>query len=67
MNPLPTETLGEVARHTVEGFVESQQALVNLMFSAGQPSHKAHAAAEHPKPGRKRAVAARRKSVAETA
>jgi NADH dehydrogenase/NADH:ubiquinone oxidoreductase subunit G len=62
INPLPAETLGELARHTVEGFVESQQALLNLMV---KPAPKAHAAAEHPKPVRKRPVAARRKPVAE--
>jgi hypothetical protein len=62
MNPLPAETLGELARHTVEGFVESQQALLNLMV---KPAPKAHTAAEHPKPARKRAAAARRKPVAE--
>ena len=67
MNPLPAETLGEVARHTVEGFVESQQALLNLVLNAGQSPRKTHAAAEHPKPTRKRPVAARRKPVAETA
>jgi hypothetical protein len=62
MNPLPAETFGELARHTVEGFVESQQALLNLMV---KPAPKAHAAAEHPKPPRKRAGAARRKPVVE--
>ncbi len=67
MNPLPAETLGEVARHTVEGFVESQQALLNLVLNAGQPPRKTHAAAEPPKSGRKRPAAARRKTVAETA
>ena len=67
MNPLPAETLGEVARHTVEGFVESQQALLNLMLNAGHTPRKARAAAEHPKPGRKRHASARRKPVAETA
>ena len=67
MNPLPAETLGELARHTVEGFVESQQALLNLMVKPPHQAPKPHAAAEHPKPGRKRAAAARRKPVAETA
>ncbi len=67
MNPLPAETLGEVARHTIEGFVESQQALLNLVLNAGQAPRKAHAAAEHTKPARKRPATARRKPVAETA
>src|SRR5260370_11049268 len=41
MNPLPAETLGELARHTVEGVVESQQSLLNFMV---KPAPKAHAA-----------------------
>jgi hypothetical protein len=66
MNPLPVETLGELARHTAAGFVESQEALLNLMVKPPHQASKAHAA-EHPKPGRKRPVSARRKAVVETA
>ena len=65
MNPLPAETLAELARHTVDGFVESQQNLLDVMVKSPHQATKAHAAAEHPKPGRKRA-GARRKAVAET-
>ena len=67
MNPLPAETLGELARHTAAGFVESQQALLDLMVKPPHQAPKAHAAPEHPKPGRKRPASARRKAVVETA
>ncbi|HXB70467.1 MAG TPA: hypothetical protein VNY05_19615 [Candidatus Acidoferrales bacterium] len=56
MNPLPAETLGELARHTVAGFVESQQALLNLVVKPTQQAPKAHAAPEPAKPARKRAA-----------
>jgi hypothetical protein len=71
INPLPMETLTELARHTLEGLVESEQDLVNVIVKPlVRPLHqapKAHAAAEEPKPRRKRPVSARRKPVAETA
>ena len=67
MNPLPVETIGELARHTAAGFVESQEALLNLMVKPPHQASKAHEAAAHPKPGRKRPVSARRKAVVETA
>jgi hypothetical protein len=67
MNPLPIETLGELARHTAAGFVESQEDLLNLMVKPPHQASKAHMAAEHPKPGRKRPVSARRKAVVVTA
>jgi outer membrane biosynthesis protein TonB len=72
MNPLPAETLGELARHTVDGFVESQQALLNLMIKPPREAPKAHAEPAHPKPAhpkpaKKRAAPARRHPVAETA
>jgi len=67
MNPMPAETLGELTRHTVEGFVESQQALLNLVVKTSHPAPKAHAAPEHAKPARKRTAPARRKAFAETA
>ena len=67
MNPLPAETLGELARHTAAGFVESQEALLNVMVKPPRQASKAHVAAEHPKPGRKRPAPARRKAVVQTA
>jgi hypothetical protein len=71
INPLPVETLTELARHTLEGLVESEQDLLNVMVKPlVRPLHqapKAHAAAEEPKPRRKRPATARRKPVAETA
>jgi len=66
MNPLPAETIGELARHTVNGFVESQQALLDLVVKPPHQASKAHVAAEHPKPGRKRPAPARHKAVVET-
>jgi hypothetical protein len=67
MNPLPIETLGELARHTAAGFVESQEALLNQMVKPPHQASKAHVAAEHPKPGRKHPASARRKAVVVTA
>src|ERR1035441_1413226 len=77
MNLLPVETLGQLARHTVEGLVESEQELLNAVIKpprqaptahAAPKAHvapKAHAATAHPKP-KKRAAGARRTPVAET-
>jgi hypothetical protein len=67
INPLPVETLTELARHTLEGFVESEQDLLNVMVKPLHHAPKAHPAAEEPKPRRKRPGPARRKPVAETA
>jgi hypothetical protein len=67
INPLPVETLAELTRHTLEGLVESEQDLLNVMVKPLHQAPKAHATAEHPTPRRKRATAARRKPVAETA
>ena len=67
MNPLPAETLGELARHTVDGFMESQQALLNLMIKPPRQAPKAHAAPQPKKPQKKRAKPVRRPMVAGTA
>jgi hypothetical protein len=67
MNPLPAETIGELLRHTMVGFVESEQDLLDVVVKPPHQAPKAHAAPQHPKPGRKRPAAARRKLVAETA
>lgn len=67
INPLPVETLAELTRHTLEGLVESEQDLLNVMVKPLHQTPKAHATAENPTPRRKRAAAARRKPVAETA
>jgi hypothetical protein len=64
MNPLPADTLSEFARHTVDGFVESQQALINLVVKGPRQAPKAQAAA--PKSPAKRR-AARTKAVVEVA
>ncbi len=64
MNPLPVETLGELAKHTAEGLVESQQALLDQMVKPPHQASKGHAAAEHAKPARKRHAGAHK--VAET-
>jgi NADH dehydrogenase/NADH:ubiquinone oxidoreductase subunit G len=66
MNPLPVETLGELAKHTAEGLVESQQALLDQMVKPPHQASKGHAAAEHAKPARKRHAGAHRAAVAET-
>ena len=50
INLLPAETLGELARHTVEGLVESEQDLLNVIVKPPREAPKAHAATEHPKP-----------------
>ncbi len=65
MNPFSADTLSELAKHTVDTFVESQQALLNLMV---KPPREAATAQAGPKakPAPKKA-AARRKPVAETA
>ena len=67
MNPLPVETLGELLKHTMAGFVESEQDLLNVMVKPPHKAPKAQAAPEHAKPARKHPVAARRKPVAVTA
>ena len=66
MNPLPMETLGDLARHTVDGFVESQEALINMVVKAPRQAPKAHAAVAS-KPARKRRTAARAKALVATA
>ena len=71
MNLLPVETLGQLARHTVEGLVESEQELLNAVIKpprqapTAHAAPKAHAAAAKPKP-KKRAAGARRTPVAVT-
>ena len=65
INPVPTETLSELARHTVDGLVEYQQALLNLVVKTPHRAPKSHSAAPEPKPRRKRVAAVRRKPVAE--
>jgi hypothetical protein len=71
MNLLPVETLGQLARHTVEGLVESEQELLNVVIKpprqapTAHAAPKAHAAAAKPKP-KKRAAGARRTPVAVT-
>ena len=52
INPLPVETLAELTRHTLEGLVESEQDLLNVMVKPLHPAPKAHAAPEHPTPRR---------------
>ncbi|MEO8598077.1 MAG: hypothetical protein ABI759_32455 [Candidatus Solibacter sp.] len=63
INLLPAETLGELVRHTMEGLVESEQDLLNVMVKPPREAPQAHEAPEHPKPGRKRTGPARRKPV----
>ena len=71
MNLLPVETLGQLARHTVEGLVETEQDLLNAVIKplrqapTAHAAPKAHAAAAKPKP-KKRAAGARRTPVAVT-
>ena len=67
MNLLPAETLGELVRHTMEGLVESEKDLLNVMVKPAREAPHAHDAPLKPKPGRKRAAAAGRKPVAVTA
>ena len=62
INPMPLETLGKVARTTVDGFLESQQSLLNLVIKPPKPA-KAH---EAPAVKARKRPAARRKPVAET-
>ena len=53
MNPLPAETLGELAKHTIEGLVESEQDLLDVIVKPPRQAPKAQAAPAHPKPARK--------------
>lgn len=66
MNLLPAETLGELARHTIDGLVESEQDLLNVIVKPPRQAPKAQAAQAPPKPARKR-PAARHKPVPATA
>uniref|UniRef100_Q027M9 Uncharacterized protein n=1 Tax=Solibacter usitatus (strain Ellin6076) TaxID=234267 RepID=Q027M9_SOLUE len=61
INPMPVETLGKLARNTVDGFLESQQSLLNLMVKPPKPA-KTHEAPTV----KTRKRTARRKPVAET-
>jgi hypothetical protein len=65
INLLPVETVGELARHTFEGLVESEQDLLNVIVKPPHQAAKAQAAP--PKPAKKRAAAARRRPVPVTA
>jgi NADH dehydrogenase/NADH:ubiquinone oxidoreductase subunit G len=68
MNLLPAETLGELARHTIDGLVESEQDLLNVIVKPPRQAPRAQAApAAPPKPARKRPAATRRKPVPATA
>jgi hypothetical protein len=68
MNVLPAETLGELAKHTVAGLVESEQELLDVVIKQSRKAPIAHAepkvhhATAHPKPKKR----ARRKPVAVT-
>jgi hypothetical protein len=70
MNVLPAETLGELAKHTVAGLVESEQELLDVVIKQAHKAPAAHAepkvhhATAHPKP--KKRAGARRKPVAVT-
>jgi hypothetical protein len=66
LNPLPMETLGGLARHTVDGFVESQEALINLVVKAPRQAPKAHAAVAS-KPAIRRRAVRKAKALVETA
>src|ERR1022692_2659494 len=68
MNVLPVETLGELAKHTVAGMVESEQELLDVVIKQSRKAPiahaepKVHAATVHPKP--KKRAATHRKPVA---
>jgi hypothetical protein len=62
MNPLPAETLGELAKHTIEGLFESEQDLLNVIVKPPRQAPK-EAAQAHAKPARKHPATARRKPV----
>ena len=70
MNVLPAETLGELAKHTVAGLVESEQELLDVVIKQSRKAPiahaepKVHAATVHPKP--KKRAATHRKPVAVT-
>ncbi len=66
MNPLPLETLGQLTKHAIEGFVESQNAWLDLMVKPKHQAPKAHAAPPKPKQTRKHPAAARAKVLVET-
>jgi hypothetical protein len=71
MNVLPVETLGELAKHTVAGLVESEQELLDVVIKQSRKAPivhaepKVHVAKAHPKP-KKRAAGARRTKVTVT-
>jgi len=63
MNPLPAETLGQLARNTMEGLVESEQELLNIVMKTPHQA-KSHAAPKEPKPPRKRPAGTKAKTAA---
>jgi hypothetical protein len=67
INLLPAETLGELARHTIEGLVETEQGLLDVIVKPPHPAPKAHAAPPAPRKVVRKRPAARRKPVPVTA
>lgn len=63
INPLPTEALGNWARHTVDDMVESQQAILDLVVKT--PKTTRHEPPPRGKAGRKRPAAKHSKHAAE--
>ena len=66
MNPLPVETLTDLAKNTVDGLVESENALVNLIVKSPAKAAKVHVAPEKAKRSRKRPASASRELVTES-
>jgi hypothetical protein len=65
MNPLPVDTVVDIAKNAVDGFVETQNAWLDLMLKPQHKAAKAHAAeAEQPKT-HKSPVSAKAKAVKE--
>jgi len=64
MNLLPAETVAELAKHTIEGLVETEQGLLDVIVKPPREAPKVHAAPPAPKKAARKHPIARRKPVA---
>ena len=67
MNLLPAETVAELAKHTIEGLVETEQGLLDVIVKPPHQAPKVHAAPPAPKKAAKKRPAAKHKPVPVTA
>ena len=67
INLLPAETVAELAKHTIEGLVETEQGLLDVIVKPPHQAPKVHAAPPAPKKAAKKRPVARHKPVPVTA